>query len=170
MQATIGVVAVAFVCGCSSSATLKLRDGSEVEGRILRSSAESIWVEGGNDQPLELEREDIVDVTHPGNWEIGVGTGLLALSVVLIGVGAAMDDQDPCSQLDRELGECSNRMNPDSAFAYLGALSVGVPGLILLGGGIKTYNASRLRYAPADSWARGAAPRSAKRLRVGFEL
>lgn len=140
MQTTTGAVAVAVLCGCTSSATLHMRDGREVEGRILRSSGESVWVEGRNDQPLELRREDIVDVTHPGNWEIGVGTGLLAASAGLFMTGVAI-----CGGL---LDDCSEPHRGEAVFPFLGALVLAVPGLVLEIDGIATHMGSRFRYTP----------------------
>jgi len=45
-QFIASLLAVVFASGCSNSATLTLRDGNEVQSKILRSDAETVWVEG----------------------------------------------------------------------------------------------------------------------------
>jgi len=58
-------VLVAFVSGCAS-ATLKLRDGSVVKRKIVRSSARTVWVEGiaTNERDEAAGRYVVVEREH----------------------------------------------------------------------------------------------------------
>jgi hypothetical protein len=50
----VSLLALALVSGCSSSATLTLRNGREVSGTVAKSTADAVWLE--TDQEIEPEQ------------------------------------------------------------------------------------------------------------------
>jgi len=182
-------VVLAFASGCSSSATLRLRDGSTVSGRILRSNATTVWVrdpeveraEGAGEPPAPtrevvggeergaVRREDIVDVTHPGNGEMFAGGALFMGAAALATMALAQERND--------VGAVK------AVYFGGGAIVLGVPSLIVTIDGVATYygSRSRSRYAtpppldPVDSdidyTASDPKPmQGAKGARLGFEF
>lgn len=156
------VVSAALICSaCSSSATLTLRDGHEVRGKILRSDAETVWVEQGG-SARHVKREQIVDVTHPGGNEMGVGVlvaviGGLALSNVEHWGGDGRSGYDHYYDADTPLIA--------AGFVLLGG------GVIAASAGAVMYSRSSARHAPPKGTA--AAPRQMQGVngvRLGFEF
>lgn len=134
-------LAAAVMCGCSASATLTLRDGREVRGRIVDSNSETVFVERDG-LSESVRRSDISEVSHPGTWEVGIGGGLLLGGIVGFAVTnvAAEEDQRECVAQDQRAGYCNK-----SSLPWLFALT-GIVGLVLEIDGVATYMGSNSRY------------------------
>lgn len=91
-------------------------------------------------QPRALRREEIVDVSHPGLGEMGAGIAMLGVSAVLVGTLVGRSDRSSCS------GGCF-----DGVVEGLGALAIGIPGLVFAIDGPATYFGSQSRYAPPEA-------------------
>jgi hypothetical protein len=130
MRLTCGVLGVVLTSGCSGAATLRLRDGTSVSGRIVGGDETTVHLERDGDA-WDLERDEIVDVTHPGQGEIIAGGVLLGLSGgVLLGLSALS-------------GVAGQGRAPSPVFAVM----LAIPGIPLGIDGLATDAGSRSRYA-----------------------
>lgn len=73
MRAISILLILIFIAGCSTTATIYLKDETTVVGRIERGDYSSIFLDGGK----EINRSDIHDIDHPGN-SAAIGGLLLA--------------------------------------------------------------------------------------------
>lgn len=85
----LALVALALVAGCGTTATITRRDGATVEAKILGGDSKKLYVEEDG-QPLEIDRNDVRDVSHPGKAATIVGGILSGYGVINIAVGAPM--------------------------------------------------------------------------------
>jgi hypothetical protein len=74
--------------GCAPPATIRLRNGANVESPIIGSDRDSVYVRGMYGEPHPIPRQEIVDIDHPGN--VGTVAGLL-----LMAWGMAVLTSDP---------------------------------------------------------------------------
>ena len=66
---------------CGHSAFISLKDDNVVEGTIMHSDAQHLYVEQDKGGSVALYRDDIIDIDHPG-------TGLLIAGALVSLVGA----------------------------------------------------------------------------------
>ncbi len=84
------LLALTTLSACSHQANITTTSGL-VEGTIIRSDAEAIYVERSEYQPLTLiKRTDIVDIDHPGNVVATIGAVLAGTHVFIIAIGAVL--------------------------------------------------------------------------------
>jgi hypothetical protein len=121
-RACFGLVALGLVAGCGTTATIKRVDGSAVEARIVGGDDRKLYLEQDG-EPLEVERRDVRDISHPGNAASIVGGILAGYGVINIAVGAPQ-----CN--DKGAAFCTGVFLPEA---------VGLPMLIW---GIATHAAS----------------------------
>ena len=127
------VVAVAVgagAAGCGSTATISHSHGI-LEAEIVQSDSGGISVRLRSDEPpLRVNRGDIVDIDHPGNVAMVVGTCLL------LGWGSFMSERPFRDELiGRDTGDVSLGARPLT-------LVLAVPGAILLAVGSYHYISS----------------------------
>lgn len=68
---------VLLVGGCNTAATIYLKDGRIIEGKIKQSDSQSIYVKSkDSDEVIVVFRQSIKDIDHPGNGHAIVGTVL----------------------------------------------------------------------------------------------
>lgn len=152
VRAATALVCVSLASGCSA-ATLKLRDGSTMRGRIIGADQTSVTVEQDG-QPVDVDRVEIVEVGHPGKAEVIVGGVFLGLAN-MSALGAAtcedrpsegglrlFDDSEPTR---RDSAGGFNPVGCSQALAVLAGIFA-VPGLILSIDGLSTWKGSRSRY------------------------
>lgn len=116
-------LAFVLLAGCGSSATITLQDGRLVEGQIIASDRNSLYLDTGEAE-LTVPRSRIVDVDHPGNGAAITGLILAAYGALNIAVGF--------SQCDKQGG----------AFC-VGVFTPAALGLGLTGYGFSVWGASR---------------------------
>jgi transcriptional antiterminator Rof (Rho-off) len=163
-QLTASLLAVALVSGCSTSATITLRNGTHTSGRIVRSDSETVFVEK-DDALWSIERDDIEDVSHPGIGEVAAGTALLGLAAFLLMAETGADDRhqgEPCPTDCRTSGS-------SLGYGVVAAVS-GVTGLSIAAFGLGAYYGSRSNYALPDKSAPRSPAQEAKGIRLGFEF
>jgi len=112
-----------LLLGCGTSATVELRGGRFVEGQIVASDRNSIYLDTG-DAEVTVPRDRIVDIDHPGNGAAITGIVLAAYGALNIAVG---------------LPECDKR---GAAFC-MGVFLPATLGLGLTGYGFSVWGASR---------------------------
>jgi hypothetical protein len=77
---------IAIGLGCGTTATLTLRNGLNMEGRIEGSSRTGVRV-----GQTEVARSDIADIDHPGNVAMTIGLVLVGCGLVDTIIVAAAD-------------------------------------------------------------------------------
>lgn len=135
------VVAVAVVAGCATGSTrLRLRDGRYIQGRIVRSDADTFWVEW-NGRERSVKRKDIAYTTQSTSYGaagavLAIGSTLAVIGGTLVAFGAsrgAFDEHrqspDPGCQ-----GRCDEK-RPGESTATAG-LWLAVSGVFLVGMGV----------------------------------
>jgi hypothetical protein len=160
-------VLVALASGCGTSAKLRLRDGSVIKGKILRSDAERVWVDAIWVNGAVVDRRVIADVRHPGTDEMTTGAFLLGFAGAFTVLGLASSDS--CGGI----GCVSPR-----AMAFVLAVPLGVTGLCIETYGLLTSAASRSRYAAPENaprpgppqWWQAPPTQGAKGIKLGFEF
>ncbi len=116
------------------SASLKLRSGQTIDGDIIKSDAQNVYVNdysSGKKETIELPRAEIVEVAHPGK-------GLGITGSVLTGVGlafgvAALATTVPERSCESEFGCAFQHMlltTPSAMFMTVG-LSTMIPGWVM---------------------------------------
>lgn len=75
-----------LIAGCGTSATLNLRDGRNIEGKIIGSTSSTISVEGQT-EPIVVSRSEVADIDHPGNVAATIGGVLTAYGIANIATG-----------------------------------------------------------------------------------
>ena len=91
--------------GCSETATSRRTDGQVVEARLIRSDQRHVYVRPGyaaTETPIP--RAEIVDIDHPGNVHLTVGSILAGMGMiggVIPGLVAGMSN-DPIDQAASE--------------------------------------------------------------------
>lgn len=148
------VVGIVLACACSgsSSATLTLRSGETVSGRIVRSDETSVWIDRDHpwleddDLEEEIPRDRIADVSHPGQGGMIAG-GILAGvgSLFLVGARSCKDEREHRSSADSDGGRSFRLKSCGLTFAVTG-LAIGIPGVLLLAEGSAKYAGSSSRY------------------------
>lgn len=133
---------VALATACSGPATLRLQDGRQVTGTIERSGVETIWVQSEDGQEVEVNRGDVVDVSHPGTAQMLLGGGLVALGGYVL---ATVPEDEP-GHLEGDGRDPGNFQERASQYA-IGA------GLVAIGAGFAIAGAvarsrSTSRYDP----------------------
>jgi hypothetical protein len=88
-HACFALAAVGLVAGCGTTATITRNDGAAVEARIVGGDGRKLYLEQNGD-PLEIDRRDVRDISHPGNAAAIVGGILSGYGVINIAVGAPM--------------------------------------------------------------------------------
>ena len=73
---------------CSTTATIRHRNGLEEEAAVVRRTSGSLVVEN-NGVERTVPIVDVVDVDHPGNVHAIVGSLLLAYGILNIAVGSS---------------------------------------------------------------------------------
>ena len=76
-------VATLSCCSCGSAASVRLQDGSYVNGRILKGSRETVWVQSFGGSIVRVPRRQVDDVDHPGTAILIVGSALTATAVAV---------------------------------------------------------------------------------------
>ncbi len=77
----------ALVMGCSSTATLTRVGAPEVDGKVVTSDSQTIYVEtDGRTSPIA--RQSVTDIDHPGNVAAIVGGMVTAYGAANIVIGA----------------------------------------------------------------------------------
>jgi hypothetical protein len=86
------VVALA-ACGCGTTATIERlhRDGGDIEGHIVASDRENLYIENEG-RHATIPRSEIVDIDHPGNVAGLIGTLLSLYGVANVAVGLPLCD------------------------------------------------------------------------------
>ena len=79
-----GLVLLAFLGACVSTATITRRSGPTLEACIDRSDQDKVYVSATDGKHYAVDRSDIVDVDHPGKLLmtmglVSAGLGLLTL-------------------------------------------------------------------------------------------
>jgi hypothetical protein len=165
-QLAASVLAVALVSGCSTSATLTLRNGRLVRGPIVRSDATTVWVEQGG-SARRVERKNIADVSHPGSGEILCGGMFLALAAFLV------IEADAAAHERHQDASCSTDCRTSGlgdGGETVGAAVFGVAGLSIAAFGLGAYSGSRSAYALPEAPAPPTPKQGAKGVRLGFEF
>lgn len=154
MTSRLCCIALGFATACagSSSATITLRSGETVRGRIVRSDEATVWIEPDgswleeNAVDYSIDRDEIVDVSHPGKEGMiagGVLAGLGALAVA--GAQSCRDERESRRSAadydDRPMMKASCELR----WTMVG-LWIGIPGVVVLGEGSARYSGSRSRY------------------------
>jgi transcriptional antiterminator Rof (Rho-off) len=151
------LLAMELVSGCSTSATITLRNGTHTSGRIVRSDSETVFVEK-DDALWSIERDDIEDVSHPGIGEM-IGGGMALAAAAGLATAAVVED-----------GSGDDRGKLMAGPLYLGAVALGVPALIVTIDGAVAFSGSRSRFAPPETSAARSPREAAKGIRLGFEF
>ena len=87
MREAIVMILILTACGCGTTTTIHLKDGTSIEGRIKRSDQTSIYVMSEDSSELvEIERGSVKDIDHPGDIHALVGTvlGVLGWTAVIV--------------------------------------------------------------------------------------
>lgn len=79
-------LALVLLMGCGTTATISRNSGRDIEGRVLGGDDDHVYVKGAGGKPLQVSRDDITEVNHPGNvlaaiGGINAGLGLLGAFV-----------------------------------------------------------------------------------------
>lgn len=90
---TLRVAAFALLLGCSTTSTVVHVSEPDIEGDIVGGSPESIFVELDSGAEVEVRRDEITSIDHPGNVHAGVGAGVLGYGILNIAVGAPECDR-----------------------------------------------------------------------------
>lgn len=77
------VAVLGLLAGCHS-ATLTRRDGTTVEGVVLRSTDDTVFIEGSDGTEVAIARADIERFEPPGGGALGTGVYLIANGAVLV--------------------------------------------------------------------------------------
>jgi len=77
-----GLVLLAFLGACVSTATITRRSGPTLEACIDRSDQDKVYVSATDGKHYAVDRSDIVEVDHPGN--VLMTTGLVISSFALL--------------------------------------------------------------------------------------
>ena len=55
------------LCGCSTTATVSLRNGQRFEAKIRRGTQDALVIKTGEGWEVPIPREEISNIDHPGN-------------------------------------------------------------------------------------------------------
>ena len=80
--------------GCSTKATIYLKDGTSIEGEIKQSDRLAIYVKSNDsDRVVPIYRGSIKEIDHPGNVGAIIGTSLVltGLTAVTLGIVNAVE-------------------------------------------------------------------------------
>ncbi|HEX2673552.1 MAG TPA: hypothetical protein VHM25_21870 [Polyangiaceae bacterium] len=73
--------------GCSTTSTIARIHEGPIEGDIVGSSADSIFVERDSGDECEIKRDDISSIDYPGNVHRNVGIGVALYGALNIALG-----------------------------------------------------------------------------------
>ncbi|MBN1944697.1 MAG: hypothetical protein JW797_03430 [Bradymonadales bacterium] len=141
---------LALLTSCSASATIQLRDGQTIHGRIEGSNREHIYLE----RQVVVPREEIVTIQHPGNEQFLAGLLLTTLSILGVVALAAQGAYDSLPSIHPTSGSpaealgniCSTLATVSSIGLLLGGVS-----LMVQGGLINSRSRSLARFEPENS-------------------
>jgi len=164
------LIAVAFVSGCGSSATLTLRDGRTMRGKIVRGDPTYVYVKQRREERY-VRRDDIADVSHPGTAAMYTGAALLGVAGFFV-ANAAVNLQDEQTQ---DCGiDCQSEKSDskEAAEFFLGAAVLSAGAGVGIGTfGLARHLSSHSRYASPPFASPPPAPtKGAKGLKLGFEF
>jgi hypothetical protein len=87
----VGLLALAAI-GCSTTATVVRRDGTELEGTINGGTPTGVVVTTEDGQGAHIPRDDIREIDHPGNVHaIAGGLFVLLSGMMLVGQSESCD-------------------------------------------------------------------------------
>jgi len=90
------LILLTMAIGCSTTATVKLRDGREYEGVITDSNAEWIYIDRDPGTPMDVRRENVTSIDHPGDIHFIIGSVIAGLGVANLAVNADECGEDGC--------------------------------------------------------------------------
>jgi len=97
MKATKAILVLfALTLGCSTTATVKLRDGREYEGEVTDSNAEWLYLDRDPGTAAHVPRGEVVNINHPGDIHFIVGSIIAGLGVANLAVNADECGEDGC--------------------------------------------------------------------------
>ena len=94
-------VLVASLCACSTT-TLHMRNGHSIDGAIVESDADHVYVRNRMESISTIERSTVVDVDYAGRGEIIAGAIITSLGVLELLAGYLTTSLTP---VDHEAGE-----------------------------------------------------------------
>jgi len=136
--------------GCSTTSTIMRIHEGPIEGDIVGSSAESIFVARDSGDECEIKRDDISSIDYPGNVHRNVGIAVGAYGALNIALG---------------LPKCEERTGDDKAAFCTGvflpaALGIGLMawGLLVQHGQTSAASAASRPSTPPNGRAGNAIP------------
>ncbi len=84
----------ATLAGCGTSATLMIRNGVQIHGKIVGADAQDIYLQTAGGSARPIPKDEVTDIDHPGNVAAAIGSLLSAYGVVNIIVVAPGCDRE----------------------------------------------------------------------------
>lgn len=120
--------------GCSTTSTISRIHEGPIEGDIVGSSAESIFVARDSGDECEIKRDDVSSIDYPGNVHRNVGIGVGLYGALNIAVG---------------IPKCDERTDDKAAFCA-GVFTPAVIGIALITWGLLVEHGQKSAAAAAS--------------------
>ena len=132
-------IAIAFssaCCGCGTQATIVLKNGNNVRGRIVEKRDGFLVAETEQQGVFGVHEQHVQEVRHPG-------TGAMIAGGILIGAAALLTTSAVLTDCTKESGDTECKMGRDLSFLAAGASGATGLGIGLYGVSVNEHSMDR---------------------------